>query len=234
MDLNQYIPSRLTILLRRIYFYLAGEKFYKKLNYDWHQYHNRFEIINKIIKKKKYKTYLEIGCQADVNFSKIQIDKRIGVDPHDGGTHRMTSDVFFQNNNDSFDIIFIDGLHEYDQVLRDIKNSVKFLNKDGIIVVHDCLPSKIWHQTIPQTHSSWNGDVWKAIVECRTFDYLDTYTCIADHGLGIIFNRKNKNRLDLESKNFKELKFRDYYENHKKFMNTISENDLFNLIENEI
>ena len=234
MDLNQYIPSRLTILFRRIIFYLTGEKFYKKLNYDWHQYQNRFEIINKIIKKKKYKTYLEIGCQADVNFSKIQIDKRIGVDPHDGGTHRMTSDVFFQNNNDSFDIIFIDGLHEYDQVLRDIKNSVKFLNKDGIIVVHDCLPSKIWHQTIPQTHSSWNGDVWKAIVECRTFDYLDTYTCIADHGLGIIFNRKNKNRLDLELKNFKELKFRDYYENHKKFMNTISENELFNLIENKI
>ena len=234
MDLNQYIPSRLTILFRRIIFYLTGEKFYKKLNYDWHQYQNRFEIINKIIKKKKYKTYLEIGCQADVNFSKIQIDKRIGVDPHDGGTHRMTSDIFFQNNNDSLDIIFIDGLHEYEQVLRDIKNSVKFLNKDGIIVVHDCLPSKIWHQTIPQTHSSWNGDVWKAIVECRTFDYLDTYTCIADHGLGIIFNRKNKNRLDLESKNFKELKFRDYYENHKKFMNTISENDLFNLIENEI
>ena len=229
MDLNQYIPSRLTILFRRIIFYLTGEKFYKKLNYDWHQYQNRFEIINKIIKKKKYKTYLEIGCQADVNFSKIQIDKRIGVDPHDGGTHRMTSDVFFQNNNDSFDIIFIDGLHEYDQVLRDIKNSVKFLNKDGIIVVHDCLPSKIWHQTIPQTHSSWNGDVWKAIVECRTFDYLDTYTCIADHGLGIIFNRKNKNRLDLELKNFKELKFRDYYENYQSYMNVINHNEILNL-----
>ena len=234
MDLNQYIPSRLTIFFRRIYFYLLGEKFYKKLNYDWHKHQNRFEIINKIINIKKYKKYLEIGCQSDINFSRIQIDQRIGVDPYDGGTHRMSSDDFFKENKDSFDIIFIDGLHEYEQVLRDIKNSVKFLNKEGIIIVHDCLPSKIWHQTIPQSHSSWNGDVWKAIVECRTLENLDTYTCIADHGLGIIFNRNNKNRLNLEIENFKELKFKDYYENHKEFMNTISENDLFSLIENKI
>ncbi len=233
MNLNQYIPSKTTILIRRLYFYLFGEKFYKKLDYNWHQHSSRFEIINQIIKKKNYTYYLEIGCQADENFSKIQIDKRVGVDPYDGGTHRMTSDDFFKINKDSFDIIFIDGLHEYEQVLRDIKNSVKFLNKNGIIIVHDCLPSKIWHQTIPQTHSSWNGDVWKAIVECRTFEDLDTYTCIADHGLGIIFNRKNTNKLNFESKNFKKLKFKDYYENHKKFMNTISENDLFDLIENK-
>ncbi len=217
-----------------MFFYLLGEKFYKKLNYDWHQYQNRFDIINKIIKIKSYKKYLEIGCQSDVNFSRIQIDQRIGVDPYDGGTHRMTSDDFFKENKERFDIIFIDGLHEYEQVLRDIKNSVKFLNDNGIIIVHDCLPSKIWHQTIPQTHSSWNGDVWKAIVECRTLENLDTYTCIADHGLGIILNRNNRNRLKLEIKNFKELKFKDYYENHKEFMNTISETDLFNLIENKI
>ena len=233
MKLNQYIPNKLTIFFRRIYFYIFGEKFYKKLNYDWHQHQNRFEIINKIIELKEYKTYLEIGCQADINFSKIQIDKRIGVDPHDGGTHRMTSDDFFKNNNEKFDIIFIDGLHEYEQVIKDIKNSVKFLSNNGMIILHDCLPSKIWHQTIPQSHSSWNGDVWKAIVECRTFENLDTYTCVADQGLGIIFNRKNKNLLKIKIKKFKNLSFKSYYENHKQYMNIISEDYLFKLIENK-
>ena len=168
MSLNQYIPSRLVLFFRRLKFYILGEKFYKKFDYDWHKYSHRFDIINNIIKYKKYNSYLEIGCQADVSFKKILAADKIGVDPMDGGTHRMTSDNFFKTNQKTFDIIFIDGLHEYSQVLRDIKNSINFLNKDGIILVHDCLPAKIWHQTMPQTHSSWNGDVWKAIVECRT------------------------------------------------------------------
>ena len=148
----------------------------------------------------------------------------------DGGTHRMTSDNFFKTNQKTFDIIFIDGLHEYSQVLRDIKNSINFLNKDGIILVHDCLPAKIWHQTMPQTHSSWNGDVWKAIVECRTLKHIDTYTCVADQGLGIIFNKKNTKLLEEDIRDFKKLTFKDYYQNHNKYMNLIYENELYNLI----
>ncbi|MDA8569725.1 class I SAM-dependent methyltransferase [Candidatus Pelagibacter bacterium] len=230
MNLNQYIPSRVVLLFRRLKFYIFGEKFYKKFNYDWHKYSHRFDIINNIIKYKKYNSYLEIGCQADVSFKKILAPDKIGVDPMDGGTHRMTSDDFFKTNQKMFDLIFIDGLHEYSQVLRDIKNSVNVLNKDGIILVHDCLPAKIWHQTMPQTHSSWNGDVWKAIVECRTLKNIDTYTCVADQGLGIIFNKKNTKLLEDEIRDFKKLTFKDYYQNHNKYMNLIDENELYNLI----
>ena len=231
MKLNQYIPSKFTIRLRRLIYYFIGEKFYKNLKYDWHKYPNRTEIINKIIKLKNYKSYLEIGCQTDVNFLQIKIDHRIGVDPFDGGTHRMTSDEFFAQNEEKFDFIFIDGLHEYSQVKKDIENSVKCLNDNGVILLHDCLPSKIWHQTVPQTHSSWNGDVWKAIVECRTQKHIDTYTCIADHGLGVVLKRSNKKVLNLDVDNFKHLKFKDYYKNHKEFMNLIQVEDLFNLLE---
>ena len=230
MSLNQYIPSRLVLFFRRLKFYILGEKFYKKFDYDWHKYSHRFDIINNIIKYKKYNSYLEIGCQADVSFKKILAADKIGVDPMDGGTHRMTSDNFFKTNQKMFDLIFIDGLHEYSQVLRDIKNSINFLNKDGIILVHDCLPAKIWHQTMPQTHSSWNGDVWKAIVECRTLKNIDTYTCVADQGLGIIFNKKNTKLLEEDIRDFKKLTFKDYYQNHNKYMNLIYENELYNLI----
>ena len=119
----------MVLLFRRLKFYILGEKFYKKFDYDWHKYSHRFDIINNIIKYKKYNSYLEIGCQADVSFKKILAPDKIGVDPMDGGTHRMTSDDFFKTNQKTFDIIFIDGLHEYSQVLRDIKNSIKFLNE---------------------------------------------------------------------------------------------------------
>ena len=101
------------MLFRRLKFYILGEKFYKKFDYDWHKYSHRFDIINNIIKYKKYNSYLEIGCQADVSFKKILAADKIGVDPMDGGTHRMTSDNFFKTNQKTFDIIFIDGLHEY-------------------------------------------------------------------------------------------------------------------------
>ena len=55
---------------------------------------------------------------------------------------------------------------------------------------------------------------------------LDTYTCVADNGLGIIFKRPNKNILNLENKNFKDLKFKDYYFKHNQFMNLVEVSDI--------
>ena len=227
---NDALPGKFTLYLRRLYYFFTNERFSKKFDYDWHKKSSRFDIINKIIKKKKFESYLEIGCQSDVNFSKIIIKNKIGVDPQSGGTHRMTSDDFFKQNKSPFDLIFIDGLHVYEQVLKDIENSLKVLNDNGVILIHDCLPAKIWHQTIPQTHSSWNGDVWKSIVKSRTRIDIDTYTIEADQGLGLILKRKNKDLLVDKIENFKNLKFRDYYIHHKKFMRIIDENDVLEII----
>ena len=215
----------------KIKYFFYGEKFFKKKRYDWSKYPSRFEIIQNIIEFKKYKSYLEIGCDRNQSFSNINIDKRVGIDPVEGGTHKMTSDEFFYNNNDKFDIIFIDGLHQYEQVIKDIKNSLNCLKKNGLILLHDCLPRTIWNQVYPRINSDWNGDVWKAIVECRTYENIDTYTCIADRGIGVIVPRKNMNKLILNKKDFKGLKFKDYYQNHEQFMNLISHLDIFKTIE---
>jgi len=224
------IPQKYKYRFFNFYNLLMKENFKKKLNFDWSSFPQRFEIINKIIKKNSYERYLEIGCFKDENFNKINITYKVGVDPVSGGTVRKTSDEYFKNNKEYFDIIFIDGLHYFDQVKKDIENSLDFLNTKGIIIVHDCLPSKIRDQMIPRAHEKWNGDVWKAIVEFRTKDHLDVYTCFADEGLGIILKRNNKNKLDLNLKDFKKLKFKDYYHNYSKFMNIISEDDLLKII----
>ncbi len=219
-------------LIKRILYFFYGEKFFKRLNYDWKNFPSRTKIIKEVIRKQKYKNYLEIGCDNDENFSQIKIENKIGVDPLKGGTVRMTSDEFFKNNNNNFDIVFLDGLHTYEQTIKDIDNSLKFLNTHGVILIHDCLPKKIWNQIVPRLYGHWNGDVWKAIVHSRTYEHADTYTCVADHGIGIIFKRKNKDKLNINIKNFKKLKFTDYYNNHKKFMNIINYNELEKIFNN--
>ena len=213
-------------LLKRFLYYFYGEKFFKRLNYNWKLFPTRTKIIQEIINHRNYKSYLEVGCDNDENFSKIQIVNKIGIDPLKGGTLRMTSDEFFIKNDQSFDIIFLDGLHTYEQTIKDIKNGLKFLNTDGVIIIHDCLPKKIWNQIVPRLYGHWNGDVWKAIVHSRTYENADTYTCIADHGLGVIFKRKNRNKLNINQTNFKKLKFADYYKNHHQYMNVIKYEDL--------
>tara|TARA_B110000967_G_scaffold139754_1_gene142679 strand:- start:164 stop:883 length:720 start_codon:yes stop_codon:yes gene_type:complete len=48
-----------------------------------------------------------------------------------------TSDNFFLNNREGFDIIYIDGWHEADQVYKDINNSWNSLNINGLIICDD-------------------------------------------------------------------------------------------------
>ena len=172
---------------------------------------------------------MEIGCDQDELFSKITIDKKIGVDPASGGTVRDTSDNFFKKNNTKFDIIFIDGLHEYQQVKKDITNSLWFLNDNGVVFLHDCIPTHFIYQASPRATIVWNGDVWKNIVESRTKSEIDTYVVHADHGLGMILKKPNKKMLNLSINNFKKLKFKDYFYNYKEYLNVVYREDLKNI-----
>jgi len=222
MSERENVFTSLGYKIKKFKYLFYGEKFFKKKRYDWSKYPTRFQIIQTFIDFKKYKSYLEIGCDRNQSFSNISIDKRVGVDPVEGGTLKMTSDEFFLINKENFDIIFIDGLHEYSQVMKDIDNSLKFLNQDGVILLHDCLPRTIWNQVSPRINSDWNGDVWKSIVHSRTLNHIDTYTFIADRGIGIIFSRSNRKILNLKNRsNFKNLKYKDYFMNHKDYMNLI-------------
>lgn len=219
---------KISFLIYKFYHFFFSEKFNKKIDYKFDNSKTRLDLINYLIKKKKYKNYLEIGCNLDEIFSKIPIEK-IGVDPVRGGNYRGTSDEFFFINKSKFDCIFIDGLHEYDQVLKDINNSLKVLSDDGVIILHDCLPAKASHQFVPRSRYLWNGDVWKAVVEARTWEHVNTFTVLIDHGVAIIKKEKNQDLLKFKCKSFKKLTFNFFYNNYENLMRTISyENFLIN------
>ena len=157
---------------------------------------NRHTILQALIDKFGYKSYLEIGTRRNWTFDKINIDK-VGVDPDpkSNATYCMTSDEFFKFNLSpphdiikTFDLIFIDGLHHADQFMLDVLNSLDILNKGGTIVCHDCNPTTEEKQNLPFIPGTpWNGDVWKGWVTLRdTCYYEEMFVVDCDEGIGII------------------------------------------------
>ena len=213
--------NKFTKIFRKIYYKLFIENFKGKLNYNFTENFYRWDLIEYLIKKNNYKNYLEIGCDKNQLFSKVNIDNKIGVDPVSGGNVRKTSDYFFKENKSNFDIVFIDGLHTYEQVKKDILNSVNCLLDEGIILVHDCMPDSLGKQAVPRYKMQWNGDVWKAIVDLRQQENLEIYTCEIDQGIGVISKKKNTSILKLD-KPINKLKFKDYFNNYKEYMRVIS------------
>ena len=217
-------------ILRIIFHYhkLFGEINIGNIGFDFSNKPSRLKIVSETIKKKKFSTYLEIGCFDNQLFDHINIDKT-GVDPFKGGNIKLKSDQFFKINKKKYDCIFIDGLHTYEQVKKDIVNSINCVDENGIIFIHDCLPNNVYEQNVPRSTYIWNGDVWKAIVEMRTKEDFQTYTINADYGIGVILKKKNQNLLKISETNFKKLKFKDFFYNYKKWMNIIEYKEFKNL-----
>jgi hypothetical protein len=167
---------------------------------------NRTDIIQKFIDKYKFKSYLEIGVNNGVNFNKIKIKHKDSVDPALGQyinanpTYKMTSNDFFEKYTDKmYDIIFIDGLHESEQVTQDINNSINSLSSGGVIILHDCNPLSEQAQTVPRQSKIWNGDVWKSLVKFAytNGDNYNVFTIDTDHGCGVIMEGKTDINYDM-------------------------------------
>lgn len=218
------------LFYNRVYYNLFVENFKKTIDFKFENNFYRWHLLQKIIDIKNYKNYLEIGCDDDMLFSKINVLNKVGVDPYTGGNVRKTSDEFFKLNKTKFDLVFIDGLHYYEQVKKDIENSLDVLTPNGLILLHDCLPSRQSHQAVPRYRGRWTGDVWKAIVEFRTKEYLSIFTILMDMGISVIQRKKSNNPLKIKAINFKNLRFKDFYFNHKEYMNIVTVQDALKLI----
>ena len=156
--------------------------------YDWDTiHHNRIEIINRAVNYIGTECrYLEIGCQSNICFDAIAAKEKIGVDPERGGTIRATSEEFFVSNDDTFDVIFIDGLHEFSQVRRDTLNALAVLTRGGFLLLHDLLPNTWEEAHVPALSSNWTGDVWKIAHELAGTEGITFRTIVADHGVGVV------------------------------------------------
>ncbi len=154
----------------------------------------------------QYQDYLEIGTDVDTLFrpaSRI-FQKLVGVDPYRGGNVRTTSDLYFSSISNltssppMFDIIFVDGLHEANQVIRDVLNALSHLKPNGTILVNGCNPrggEKFASYTKAAVDSDlWSGDTWRAIVALRMREDLSLVVVDVDRGIAVIRRRRRRRR----------------------------------------
>lgn len=187
----------------------------------------RIDIINSLIKKFNYKKYLEIGVRKGDCISKITAPHKDGVDPEFSlyTNFVMTSDDFFKsiNKDTKYDIVFIDGLHTYSQVKKDIINSLNYISDNGTILLHDSNPQTEDAASEVKISTVWNGTVYKAIIDLRiNRDDLEIFTINADQGVCVI--RKGKqNKLNFNLDDC--LNYDFFSKNRKECLNLISVND---------
>jgi len=123
------------------------------------------EVLKRIIALLRPARYVEIGVERGAVLGLFDESTTVvGIDPaprlrkvaDNTALYRMTSDDFFARCNLSeklggpFDLAFIDGLHEFRQVLRDFINLEKQVGPDGVILIHDCLPLDRRLRSVPE------------------------------------------------------------------------------------
>ena len=157
--------------------------------------------------------YLEIGVHEGHSLAFVQPGTRIvGVDPDpnvaeppvDCTIVAETSDTFFADpvslGGRLVDLVFVDGLHLWEQALLDVANSEQVSAPDGVILVHDCNPIDEITAARERTTAVWSGDVWKSVVALRRYrPDLAVHTIdVEPTGLAIITGLDPTNRTLLD------------------------------------
>ena len=210
---------------------------------------NRLEVIQTIINKTKTQTYLEIGVRYGTVFLRIRAPRKIAVDPLfkipllkkvffmmnnlNSAYYQKTSDDFFREDFESFkdkkiDVAFIDGMHTYEQSLKDVKNCLRYLNEGGVVILHDCnpvteamaAPSYEIFKEMPQRGKAWCGGVWKTIVHLRSLhDDLNIFVLDCDYGLGIVTRGSQENVLTHSADEIKKMTYSDLADKRETMLN---------------
>lgn len=186
------------------------------LSFDWKWSaipFNRIALLNLLVSTKQPCRYLEIGCDSDIVFKSVPAASKTGVDPVRGGTIRKTSDEFFRENRESYDVVYIDGLHAYEQVRRDVVNALACVNPEGWVVLHDMLPHNWLEGHCPRiTPGSWTGDVWKVAYELAETVGVEFKIVKIDNGCGVIRASETRASLSDRFEEMKDAKFAFLYE----------------------
>lgn len=190
--------------VNNVLFVLAAEK--EMPGGDYYEWLHRFH------QWKQPATYVEIGLGHGRSLALAGPGtKAIGIDPYQGFWEKLnyvcphgpatlfplTSDDFFMQHDlcdvmgqKTFDLGFIDGLHLFEQALKDFINLERYSRNDSVILIHDCLPIAPIVAERDRCTDFWTGDVWRIIPCLKTFrpDLKIMTIPTKPSGLGVVTN----------------------------------------------
>jgi hypothetical protein len=148
---------------------------------------NRIECIQAFIDKRGYRSYLELGVKWGTVLKQIDCAVKDGVDVNPSAPCSfagMTTAEFFRTHSGlRYDIIFIDADHREPAVLLDLLGSLRILNEDGVVVLHDCRPMTEAEQIDANNECQ---TAWRAFAAYRLISPYLCYCLDDDYGVGII------------------------------------------------
>jgi hypothetical protein len=134
----------------------------------------------------------------------------------------------------NFDVVFIDGMHQVEYLIKDFNNSVKYLNKGGKIFIDDILPSNHSEQRkIPLKHyyengilkygEPWTGDVWKLLYHMllKYKDNIETFKYYNNINYrGIAFVTVNKS-FEIDEKEVDAINGYEYFKDFNDYIDLL-------------
>ena len=206
-----------------------------------------YQVLHWIHRILEPANYVEIGVHKGISL--VQARKEtptVGIDPAPNlevelspaaQVFSVTSDDFFAEQDvedllgGPIELAFIDGLHLFEQVVRDFINVERHSAPRAVSILHDCLPLDAVTADRERTTDFYCGDVWKATLALRRrrpdLDMVMVRT--APTGLCLVRGLDRSNR-ELEAAmqeveaEYRDLGF-DYYLEHRDEMPPEIEND---------
>jgi hypothetical protein len=199
---------------------------------------HREHVIQTLVDLIGANSYLELGVEFGTTFHAIAAQSKVAVDPYfqfDADAMRKTdinatyfqttSDAYFgtENNGAKFDLIFVDGLHTFDQTLRDLLNAIQCLTTGGVIVVDDILPSS-YSASIPtisesiayravtnEPDPSWMGDVFRLVYFVESYLQAFSYACVQESLSQMVLWRRPRRETEMGTRSIAEIVEIEYH-----------------------
>ena len=150
-------------------------------------------------------TYLEIGVANGWTLSLAQAPTlAIGVDPRPAvaSTLNANTHIFCETSEEFFakrrldgllagrpvGLAFVDGLHSFEQALRDFTSIEAYCAPSSLLALHDTVPLDEVTQRRDRQSQFWTGDVWKVVLCLKHYRRdLDVFTvATAPSGLTLV------------------------------------------------
>ncbi|MFZ2451197.1 MAG: class I SAM-dependent methyltransferase [Methylovulum miyakonense] len=159
-----------------------------------HNMNHSARRINTMALAVNAQNYLEIGVNKGVTFFDVSIPQKTAVDPKflfDVATVTDKNTLFSETSSDEFfsrlpvaqkfDLIFIDGLHTFEQTYRDFCNCLVHSHDRTVFLIDDTKPSDVYSSLNVRRKTNqfrkqaggkggaWHGDVFKVIFALHDF-----------------------------------------------------------------